>query len=152
LIDESRSRFGQVLLLDCHSMPSFSANGTLANGSLSSGMIDFALGDRFGSSCAPSIIHRAEAFLRMKGYKVARNRPYAGGYITAHYGQPDSGVHALQIEVRRGLYMNEGTLRLHNTIADIKAVIRELLGWLVDLMSGTSLPRPQDALPRADHL
>lgn len=73
LIDEGQSRFGQVLLLDCHSMPSFSTNGALASGSLSGGMIDFALGDRFGSSCAPSIIHRAEAFLRLKGFKVARN-------------------------------------------------------------------------------
>lgn len=152
LIDEGRSRFGQVLLLDCHSMPSFSANGTLANGSLGSGMIDFALGDRFGSSCAPSIIHRAEAFLRMKGFKVARNRPYAGGYITAHYGQPEIGIHALQIEVRRGLYMNEGTMRLHNTIVDIKAVIQELLSWLVELMSDVIQPRHCDALPTADRL
>ncbi|MGI9450698.1 MAG: N-formylglutamate amidohydrolase, partial [Geminicoccaceae bacterium] len=86
LIDECRTRFGQVLLLDCHSMPSFSANGVLTNGSAdneASGrdVIDFALGDRFGCSCGSSIIHRAEIILRRRGFKVARNRPYAGGYI-----------------------------------------------------------------------
>lgn len=150
LIDDGRSRFGQVLLLDCHSMPSFSANGVLANGSSGSGMIDFALGDRFGSSCAPSIIHRAEAFLRMKGFRVARNRPYAGGHITAHYGQPEIGIHALQIEVRRGLYMNEATMHLHSNNAEIRAVIQELLGWLIELMSDVTSPRHCEALPALD--
>lgn len=150
LIDEGRSRFGQVLLLDCHSMPSFSANGALAEGSSDSGMIDFALGDRFGSSCAPSIIQHAEAFLRMKGFKVTRNRPYAGGYITAHYGQPEIGIHALQIEVRRGLYMNEATMCLHNSITEIKAVIQELLSWLIDLMGDVTDAGRREALPAAD--
>ncbi len=150
LIDEGRSRFGQILLLDCHSMPSFSANGALANGSFGSGMIDIALGDRFGSSCAPSIIHRAEAFLRTKGLKVARNRPYAGGYITTHYGQPECGVHALQIEIRRGLYMNESTMRLHRDIAGIKAVVQELLIWLAELMADVTQQGHDEALPRLD--
>lgn len=151
LLDERRSHFGKVLLLDCHSMPSFCANGTLAHESSSSGMIDFALGDRFGSSCAPSIVQHAETFLRQKGFSVARNRPYAGGYITAHYGQPEIAIHALQIEVRRGLYMNENTLGLHSDIGEIKTVIRELLIWLIDLMGDQKArPRFDDVLPAAD--
>ena len=150
LIDDGRARFGQVLLLDCHSMPSFSASGALVNGVRGNGLIDFALGDRFGSSCQPSIIHRAEAFLRSKGFRVARNRPYAGGYITSHYGQPDIGVHALQIEVRRGLYMNEKTMQLHNNIGELKTIIQGLLAWLVEMMRDVVHPTPLGALPRAD--
>lgn len=147
LIDEGRSRFGQVLLLDCHSMPSFSANGTLGGG-----MIDFALGDRFGSSCAPSIIQRAEAFLQSKGFRVARNRPYAGGHITAHYGQPDIGIHALQIEIRRGLYMNESTMRLHHALESIRTLMQELLTWLAALMSDATQPILHDVMPVTDRL
>lgn len=150
LLDEGRSRFGQVLLLDCHSMPSFSANGVLAGGSSGNGMIDFALGDRFGCSCASPIVHRAESFLRTKGFKVARNRPYAGGFITAHYGQPSSGIHALQIEVRRGLYMNETTMHLHNDSTEIKAVMQELLDWLIELMSDVTRPNHREAVPVLD--
>ncbi len=150
LIDQGRSRFGKVLLLDCHSMPSFSANGALSNGSFGSSMIDIALGDRFGSSCAPSIIYHAETFLRAKGLRVARNRPYAGGYITTHYGQPDSDIHALQIEIRRGLYMNESTLCLHRNIAGIKAVVQELLTWLAELMTDLTQPGHADVLPSLD--
>lgn len=145
LVDERRSRFRQVLLLDCHSMPSFSANGTLTSGA-PGGMIDFALGDRFGSSCAPTIIQRVETFLAGKGFRVARNRPYAGGYITAHYGQPDAGIHALQIEVRRGLFIDEKTQRPHDALCEIKTIIGELLTWLVALMSGGDHPSLQAAL------
>jgi len=150
LIDESRSRFGEVLLLDCHSMPSFSANGVLANETWGSGMIDFALGDRFGCSCAPSIVHRAESFLQEKGFRVARNRPYAGGYITAHYGQPEIGIHAMQIEVRRGLYMNESTMNLHPNNTEIRVVIQELLSQLIELMSDVTQPRHCQPLPAHD--
>ena len=135
LIDDGRRHFGQILLLDCHSMPSFNANGALSPDGPANGMIDIALGDRFGSSCAPTIMHRAETFLKSRGLRVARNRPYAGGHITAHYGQPHLGVHALQIEIRRGLYMDESKLRLNGLLDSIKASLGGLLGILVDLMS-----------------
>lgn len=144
LIDEGRERFGQVLLLDCHSMPSFNANGALsdhATGSKNgadSGMIDIALGDRFGSSCSPRIIRHAEAHLQKAGLRVTRNRPYAGGHITAHYGQPSSGIHALQIEIRRGLYMDEGTHRLYDRLSELKSVLGGLVSGLIDLMNEAS--------------
>lgn len=142
LIDEWRRGFGQVLLLDCHSMPSFNANGALSRGTASDGMIDIALGDRFGKSCASAIVRRAETFLQSRGLRVTRNRPYAGGHITAHYGQPEIGIHALQIEIRRGLYMDETRLRLNGALDEIKTVIASLLDALVDLMGETvSAPR-----------
>jgi N-formylglutamate amidohydrolase len=146
LIDEGRSQFGEVLLLDCHSMPSFNANGALCTGGAKGGMIDVALGDRFGNSCSPTIVRRAEVVLQHHGLRVARNRPYAGGHITAHYGQPDIGVHALQIEIRRGLYMDEGSFRLIGRLDEFKAIIRQLLDALVDLMCETVSPTRVEAL------
>jgi N-formylglutamate amidohydrolase len=103
LLRRAQQAFGAVLLLDCHSMPGFGADAP------SEGLVDFALGDRFGRSCAPEIMERVEAVLSDQGFRVARNRPYAGGHITSRYGQPEMGVHALQIELRRGLFMEERT-------------------------------------------
>ena len=68
------------------------------------------LGDRNGTSCDPRLTDVVSALFRAAGYRVARNKPYAGGYITEHYGWPGHGVHALQIEMARSLYMNETTL------------------------------------------
>ena len=68
---------------------------------------DFVLGDAHGTACAAGIVARAEQVLAARGYRVRRNDPYAGGYITRHYGRPREGVHALQVEVSRALYMDE---------------------------------------------
>lgn len=130
LVAQARATFGAVLLLDCHSMPSLAPNGAAAT----EGAIDFALGDRFGRSCSPLVVERVEAILARHGFRVARNRPYAGGHITARYGRPDADVHALQIEVRRGLFMEEKTRRPNGAMARMQEVIRELLldvGWFV---------------------
>src|SRR5690606_28426840 len=130
LIGQTRATFGTALLLDCHSMPSLGPNGAAAT----EGAIDFALGDRFGRSCSPLIVERVEATLARHGFRVARNRPYAGGHITARYGRPDTDVHALQIEIRRGLFMEEKTRRPNGAMARLQEVIRELLleiGWFM---------------------
>lgn len=99
-----RQLYGAAILIDCHSMPSTThANGNMVK-------TDFILGDRFGSSCDPAITERATEILETMGFSVSRNLPYAGGFITEHYGRPDRNVHALQIEINRGLYMDEKTL------------------------------------------
>ena len=103
LIDAARAQFGCAILIDCHSMPS--AGG--APFRPGEPRIDFVLGDRFGSSCAPSIIRFVEDLLTGFGYQVARNAPYAGGYVASSYGRPRGGVHALQIEINRALYLDE---------------------------------------------
>lgn len=107
LLTETQARFGVCLLIDCHSMPSV---GGPMDSDRGRRRVDFVLGDRFGTSCAPEIIVAAEAEVKRLGYSVQRNLPYAGGYTTAHYGQPRQGVHALQIEVNRALYMDEDTV------------------------------------------
>ncbi len=97
--------FGHAVLIDCHSMPSSSH---VANPLRREPVrADFVLGDRFGTSCAPLVTQAAAQFLRDLGYQVTINKPYAGGFITEHYGRPENGLHALQIEINRALYMDE---------------------------------------------
>jgi N-formylglutamate amidohydrolase len=142
LLATAMQKFGVVLLLDCHSMPSLGANGA--------GVLDFALGDRFGRSCSAVVVEAAEAILRRKGFTVARNRPYAGGHITASYGCPEADIHALQIEVRRGLYMDERTLRPYAALDDLRLVVRDLLVELGRFVAAELTPRsrvPADPLP-----
>ncbi|MDD3446669.1 MAG: N-formylglutamate amidohydrolase [Zavarzinia sp.] len=126
-IARAEQQHGVALLLDCHSMPSMAAPGERDGGR---GRPDIVLGDRFGMSCAPAVIETVERVLRDMGYRVGRNDPYAGGYITHHYGRPRRGRHALQIEINRALYMdevrlepNEGFERLR---ADLDRLVTEL--------------------------
>ena len=93
--------FGAAVLIDCHSMPS--AAGSKDERPRS----DVVLGDRYGTSCVGVVAEVAEATLRALGYSVSRNKPYAGGFITEHYGNPAAGLHAIQLELNRALYMDE---------------------------------------------
>ncbi|SHG36304.1 N-formylglutamate amidohydrolase [Kaistia soli DSM 19436] len=124
LLQATRQRFGFAVLVDCHSMPS---SVRTAPGRVRA---DFVLGDRYGASCAPEIADAAATVLTELGYTVARNKPYAGGYITEHYGRPAEGLHALQVEINRGLYMNERnfqpTADFIRVAADIVAFARAL--------------------------
>lgn len=104
LVDSTRDRFGGCLLIDCHSMPSV---GGPMDSDPGLKRVDMVLGDRFSTSCAPSVTDFVERTLEKMGYTVRRNLPYAGGFTTAHYGRPREGLHALQIELNRGLYMDE---------------------------------------------
>lgn len=93
--------FGVAILIDCHSMPS---TGSARD---ERPRADIVLGDRYGTSCAPAIAEVIEDALRDYGYQVSRNKPYAGGFITEHYGNPAGGLHAIQLELNRALYMDE---------------------------------------------
>src|SRR5215469_1734271 len=93
--------FGAAVLIDCHSMPSSTGNREERP------RADFVLGDRYGTSCVPAVAETIEATMRGFGYAVSRNKPYAGGFITEHYGNPSAGLHAIQLEVNRALYMDE---------------------------------------------
>ena len=93
--------FGAAVLVDCHSMPS--ATGAKDERPRA----DLVLGDRYGTSCVPVIAETIEATMRQFGYVVSRNKPYAGGFITEHYGNPTAGLHVVQLEINRSLYMDE---------------------------------------------
>ncbi len=107
LIQETAQTFDLCLLLDCHSMPS---TGLPTNFSTSSNRIDIVLGDRTGLSCSSLLTNAIDSFFTDKGYSVVRNNPYAGGFTTEHYGDPANGIHAIQIEINRNIYMDEATL------------------------------------------
>jgi N-formylglutamate amidohydrolase len=109
LVNETRNRFGYCLLIDCHSMPSGGAVSNPKTGTVAPD-VDFVLGDNFGGSCVSEVTEAAVSWVRAAGYRVARNAPYAGGFTTRFYGKPQAGIHALQIEINRALYMNEARL------------------------------------------
>jgi N-formylglutamate amidohydrolase len=93
--------FGAAVLLDCHSMPSSAGHKDERP------RPEFVLGDRYGTSCVGAVSETVEQTLRGLGYSVSRNKPYAGGFITEHYGNPAAGLHAIQLEINRALYMDE---------------------------------------------
>ena len=92
---------------------------------------DFILGNRFGSSCSNAIVREARRILTNMGFHVELNKPYAGGFITEHYGRPQNGLHAMQIEINRGLYMNEVTLSPNRQFTTIQQYMTELFEELV---------------------
>ena len=91
-------------------------------------------GARYGTSCARAIADTAEDALTRFGYAVERNKPYAGGFITEHYGQPATGRHALQIEINRGLYMDERRLIPGAGFARVAAHLSATVQALADVM------------------
>jgi N-formylglutamate amidohydrolase len=93
--------FGAAVLVDCHSMPSSAGHKDERP------RPEFVLGDRYGTSCIGVVAETLEETLRGLGYSVSRNKPYAGGFITEHYGNPAAGLHAIQLEINRALYMDE---------------------------------------------
>ena len=135
LLHRAMRRFGLSVLVDCHSMPSSSVTGTAdpATWRDEKTKADFVLGDRYGTSCARRFIDVAEGELRRFGYVVERNKPYAGGFITENYGRPETGCHALQIEINRSLYMDERTISpgpgfdtLSRHLFDVVAAVSEM--------------------------
>jgi N-formylglutamate amidohydrolase len=127
LVNRARDRFGFCILIDCHSMPSTGLPVNLEHGARA---IDIVLGDRGGMSCAAGVTDTVDEFLSRMDYRVTRNNPYAGGFTTQHYGDPANGVHAIQIEINRAIYMDEVTLQRRKTFGrlktDLNAMVREV--------------------------
>ncbi len=126
LLSESLAAFGLAVLIDCHSMPRIGRHGERA-------APDIVLGDRYGTTCAPALIDLAETVFSTAGLRVARNRPYAGGFCTRTYGRPQHGVHALQIEISRHLYMNEATLEKNAGFEALQQLMERLIFTLIGL-------------------
>ena len=101
LINRVHQRFGTTVVVDCHSMPSVGVSRDEPR------RPDVVIGDRYGTSCAALLTDIVEETMTSLGYSVGRNKPYAGGFITEHYGNPASGLHAIQLELNRAIYMDE---------------------------------------------
>ncbi len=119
LLADTHRIFGRVLLIDCHSMPVMSGPGAPGP--------DIVLGDAHGTACAPTITRLVGDVLAGAGYKVRRNDPYSGGYVTRHYGRPREGIHVLQVEVARRLYMDESRLLKTDRFDDVRADMARLM-------------------------
>lgn len=126
LVGATHAAFGYAVLVDCHSMP---ASIRMSDGG---GRPDFIIGDRFGVSASRALTEAAIEILARMGYVVAHNKPYAGGFITEHYGRPARGLHAIQIEINRGLYMDEKSLRKSSGFEELAT---DLTRFAADLMA-----------------
>lgn len=134
LLAGARARFGAAVLFDCHSMPHDALNAAPA---VRGRRPEVVLGDRFGVACGRWVIDAAEEAFAAQGFAVVRNMPFAGGYITQTYGRPHQGVHALQIEIDRSLYMDEARIERRPEFATVAASI----GGVVAALAGLG-PRP----------
>jgi N-formylglutamate deformylase len=118
LVDETRARFGTALIIDCHSMP------PLARG------YDVVVGDCHGEAAAPELSAFIQKALRNLGFNVGRNSPYAGGHTTSLYGRPSAGLQAVQIEVNRGLYLDEKRMEKTSGFAECRGLISQFVSLL----------------------
>jgi len=144
LVRETEALFGGYLLIDCHSMPSSAGAGCGREGA------DIVLGDCYGIACDRGIVEAARRFLNDRGFAVAINAPYAGGYTTDHYGDPRRQRHALQIEINRALYMDECDYCRKSSFAGLAEALGELVG-LLGRAAQACLP-PIDPPPPRPHL
>ena len=131
-IAATRAAHGACLLIDCHSMP----GGAMAPRQLA----DIVLGDAHGTTCAPRAMRHIETAFLDQGFTVRRNDPYAGGYITRHYGRPRDGVHALQIELNRALYMDEARFERSTGFTRLQSHLSALIADLAE--AGSALLHP----------
>jgi N-formylglutamate amidohydrolase len=134
LLDQVRCAQGHVVLIDCHSMPREALEAVTKSGPLP----EIVLGDRFGAAAGRQFVDALEAALAGQGFRVARNVPFAGAYITQAYGRPERSQHAIQIEIDRSLYMDEARIEPHSGFADIQARLTEVIAQL----SGDQRLRP----------
>lgn len=137
LIARTHVQFGFGVLIDCHSMPgNVRVAGTNARP-------DFIIGDRYGTSASADLSRAAVAILEEMGFTAIRNKPYAGGFITEHYGRPSRGLHALQIEVNRSIYVDEVTLEKRSDFALVAAAItafmRQMAVYVAQFATDTAL-------------
>jgi N-formylglutamate deformylase len=127
LVSRVHGDFGAAVLVDCHSMPSAPQNRDERP------RADFILGDRYGTSCVAAVAEAIETALRGHGFTISRNKPYAGGFITEHYGNPAAGLHAIQLELNRALYMDERRYEKLPQFDHMAAVLESLADALSEL-------------------
>jgi len=131
LIRETQQMFGAVLVIDAHSMPSLIGTSSDPAG-YGASPLDIVLGDGHGTTCHPEIVAVAEHTFAECNLNVVRNVPYAGGYTTRHYGHPERGVHVLQIEINRALYLDEKTVTPTQHFDGLRSVVERVLRSLID--------------------
>ncbi len=144
LIEGAHYNFGQVWHINCHSMPSAeSARGALGR---VNPMIapDFVLGDRDGTSCDIDFTHAMKGFLKSKGYRVAINDPYKGVELVKRYSAPATGRHSLQLEISRGLYLDEDTYEKGKNYDNLKSDLSEFIAFCSEYVQSNLIQMAAD--------
>ncbi|MCR9113415.1 MAG: N-formylglutamate amidohydrolase [Rhodobacteraceae bacterium] len=136
-LDQAHVMFGQAILIDCHSMPHEAMDAVARSGVRRPEVV---LGDRFGAAASERIVDRIEAAFAAAGLVVTRNTPFAGAYVTQHYGRPSNNVHAVQVEIDRALYMNERLVRPNGNFAAFKRLLDGIVADITDI--GRAEERP----------
>lgn len=129
LVEQAALAFGYAVLIDCHSMPSTAA---VTGGGPRP---DVVIGDRFGAASDSRLSRLVRDAFAKRGYDVQMNRPYAGGFITEHHGKPSRGIHALQVEINRGLYLDERRFSRAQGFGELEADLRSIFQ---DLMAAAA--------------
>jgi N-formylglutamate deformylase len=127
----ARDRYGSGILFDCHSMPGEALRGAPR---VRGRRPEIVLGDRFGAAAARELVDQTHAAFETAGFTVARNTPFAGGYITQRYGRPGISWHAIQIEIDRGLYLDEGRVRPSSRFEETRARLVPVIDTLARLV------------------
>ena len=127
MLDQAHARFGQAILIDCHSMPHEAMDG-IARGSVK--RPDVVLGDRFGAAASAGIVDQVEEAFAQAGFTVTRNAPFAGAYITQSYGRPSRRQHAIQVEIDRSLYMNELRVQPNAEFQSVRSTLRRVISQI----------------------
>ena len=136
LVAQTRAQFGFAILIDCHSMPSAAA------------VPDVIVGDRYGVSSSAQLTRLAEHVFEARGFSVVRNTPYAGGHTTHLHGRRGGPVQALQIEINRGLYLDEERIVPNAQFATLRARVGDALRALLAAdLARIGLPAQRRWLP-----
>jgi N-formylglutamate deformylase len=122
----AKEAFGMGFLVDCHSMPSENARA-------GSRRAEIVVGDCYGVSCGADVSDTVVGLFRRAGFRVARNAPFAGGYLTHRYGRPRRGYHAVQIEIDRGLYLDEARVEPLAGYHDFARALQPVIAGLAEL-------------------
>lgn len=138
LLSDAQTRFGQAVLVDCHSMPHEALDSIARAGARRP---EIVIGDRFGAAAHSEIVDRIEAAFVSAGFTVVRNSPFAGAYITQQYGRPSRGQHAVQIEIDRSIYMNEQAIRPNANFRSFRDTLRGVIAEIAAIgAAGRDVP------------
>ena len=130
LLDQTKLEFGKVILIDCHSMPMRSTHSFRSSDGKSPNIV---LGNRFGSSCSSDIMEQIKSSFEDAGFRVSQNIPFSGAYILKNYGRPSINEHAVQIEIDRGLYLNEKLVEKSDKYYDLKYKLKTVIRDIVSI-------------------
>lgn len=137
ILNETRTQFGEAILVDFHSMPHEASDAASQPGFKRPEVV---LGDRFGASCRTDLVDQIETIFQSAGLRVSRNTPFAGAFIVQHYGRPSKRQHAIQVEIDRALYMNEAQVQPNGNFRAFQTLMRKVTREIAELGGTQMIP------------